>query len=265
MILCADDYGLNDDINEAILELVDAGRLSAVSCMVVLERCSAACLGALLKHQSRVDVGLHLCLTSEELPLSVSSTGAALPLYPSFGALLRDALLGRVQTEAIRSQVAAQYELFVQKCGRRPHYIDGHLHAHQLPGVREALLDFVLALPADSRTYIRNTRASLRSLWRRRLPWLKAAMIGFYGARMEERLREAHIPTNKGFAGIYDFKKWSQYPDYFPRFKECLPQSNGILVVHPGKKEEWRRGEFEVLRRFEFGEEALNRFQVAQI
>src|SRR2546422_7241019 len=41
MILCADDYGLSEDIDRAILELCRSGRLTAVSCMVALERCSA--------------------------------------------------------------------------------------------------------------------------------------------------------------------------------------------------------------------------------
>jgi len=172
MILCADDYGLRDDIDDAILELVDCGRLTAVSCMVVFERCSATRLAELLKRQANVDIGLHFCLTNENLPLSVSSTSPALPpLYDSFSAVLRGALLGGQKARELHRQVQSQYEFFLQKCGKRPDYIDGHLHVHQLPGVREALVDFVATLPSECRPYIRNTRASLRELRGRRLPW----------------------------------------------------------------------------------------------
>ena len=53
MILCADDYGLSEDIDRAILELCRSGRLTAVSCMVALERCSAESLRELLAHQKK--------------------------------------------------------------------------------------------------------------------------------------------------------------------------------------------------------------------
>lgn len=261
MILCADDYGLSDDINDAVRELVDSGKLSAVSCMVLLERCSPVSLAELLKQQPKADLGLHLCLTSEGLPLSSSSTGLALPsLYPSFRNLLRHALLGRVRPREIHLQVASQYEFFLQKCGKRPDFIDGHLHVHQLPGVRQGLLDFVLSLPVHCRPYIRNTRASLRALCIRRLPWLKAASIAFFGNRIHRALRLSDLRTNDGFAGIYDFRNWRKYSQYLPRFIDSLPHRNGIMVVHPGKKDDWRHAEFEALRSFVFAPGSLNRF-----
>ena len=68
MILCADDYGLREDIDEAILELCGLGKLTAVSCMVGLESCTAQSLGKLLRQESALDIGLHLCLTHEDLP-----------------------------------------------------------------------------------------------------------------------------------------------------------------------------------------------------
>ena len=71
MIICADDYGLREDIDRAILELCNRRRLTAVSCMVLFERCNAGALKRLLAHEGNVDIGLHLCLTDEGLPLSL--------------------------------------------------------------------------------------------------------------------------------------------------------------------------------------------------
>jgi hypothetical protein len=158
--------------------------------------------------------------------------------------------------------VSAQYELFLKKCGRRPDFIDGHLHVHQLPGVRDGLIEFILSLPADTRPYLRNTLEPLANLRRARLPWIKAAFIGAFGKRMLARLRAAGLPTNDGFAGIYDFRNWRRYPEYFPRFAACLSDRNGILVVHPGGQEDWRRQEFTILRDFTFTPGTANRFQV---
>jgi len=261
MILCADDYGLRDDINRAILELVHAGSLSAVSCLVLLERCTPAALAELCAQGSRVDLGLHLCLTDERLPLSalVPPTSGSRAL-PTFGNLLRRALLGRVRPADIAAEVAGQYALFVQKCGRKPDYIDGHLHVHQLPGVRDGLLQFVHSLAREKRPYLRNTALPVRELRRRDLPWLKAGCIGSFGARFASELQAGGLPTNEGFAGIYDFKNWRQYERYFPRFVECLTHPNSILVVHPGQGEEWRAQEFKVLREFRFAAGQPNRF-----
>ena len=80
MIICADDYGMRADIDRAILELCGDGRLSAVSCMVLFERCDGAALEKLRAHEAHTDLGLHFCLTDENLPLSVPLDKTRLPL-----------------------------------------------------------------------------------------------------------------------------------------------------------------------------------------
>jgi len=262
MILCADDYGLRDDINRAILELCHAGRLTAVSCMAALERCDASSAKELLNCQDSIDIGLHLCLTDEGLELT-SPVRDSVRVFPSFRVLLFKALTGHLQVQKMKSEILAQHQLFVDRFGRAPDYIDGHLHTHQLPIVRQALIEFVLSLPGPSRPYVRNTRIPLATLRRRRLPWLKAAFIGAFGKRMDKELRAEGLRTNSLFAGIYSFGSSLPYRDYFPRFMQCLPEANGILVVHPGLNEDWRREEFSVLKEYPFQKGALNRFDSA--
>lgn len=264
MIVCADDFGLGDDIDEAILDLAKDRRLSAVSCLVVLERCTRESAARLLPLRQGLDLGLHLCLTTERLPLSPA---AGLPArgddLPSFPTLLRRSLGRQLSSADIQAQIAAQYDLFAAKFSRPPDYIDGHLHAHQLPVVREALVNFVLGLPPATRPYVRNTHLPLRELWKRRLPWTKAALIGGLGRKMKAMLRDAGLRTNAGFAGIYDFRQWNRYPEYFPNFVDCVSEPTGMLVVHPGTKEAWRRQEFETLKESFFPLGRPGRFSVA--
>lgn len=257
MIVCADDFGLRGDIDSAVLELAASGKLSAVSCMVALDRCTPEALGAL--PASGVDVGLHLCLTEERVPLSWVPV-ATLPPPPSFRGLLARSLSRHLSYSELTAKITAQYDLFVAKRGQPPDFIDGHLYVHQFPGVSDALLRFVLRLSSAGRPYIRNTRASLRALRIRRLPVLKSWLIGFYGVGMFRRLRALGLSTNNGFAGIYAFGD-SRFREYLPRFVDCLPERTGLLVVHPGKDEEWRRNEFFALRDFEFPSGSPNRFQ----
>jgi len=256
MILCADDYGLNDDIDRAILKLCGCGKLTSVSCIAAMERCSPDVLGKLRTHEAQLDLGLHLYLADDSVPHQASVR----PL-PTLKNLLLEALTGRVERGQIEREIRRQYEMFRSKCRRRPDYLDGHLHVHQFPGVREALRDFVLHLPEEERPYVRNTAMSIKVLWRRGLPWTKALFIGFFGARMQTTLRRAGIRTNEGFAGIYSFSDSRQYSQYLPKFVGCLAERNGILVVHPGEAEEWRRNEYGALAGFEFAAGSLNRFQ----
>jgi len=257
MIVCADDYGLAPDIDEAILNLCGRRKLSAVSCMVLLQRCTEQSLARLRQFESDTDIGLHLCLTDEGLPLS----GAPPNLPSRFGALLRGGLMQKIDPAEVASAVAEQYKIFFEKTGRRPDYIDGHLHTHQLPGVREGLLHFLESLTAENRPYVRNTHLPPRALLSLRLPFFKAVGIGAFGARMRKLLRAKAIRTNEGFAGIYDFAKWPNYPKYLPRFASALNHSNGILVTHPGQRENWRREEYGALASFSFPARSPNRFQ----
>lgn len=254
MIICADDYGMRDDIDRAILQLCETRKLTAVSCMVLFERCDRALMEKIRSHESHVDIGLHFCLTNENLPLSAPLDKITLP---EFGPLFRSALFRRLKREEVLAKLAVQFELFVNKSGRTPDYIDGHLHAHQLPVVADALVDFVSQLPASHRPYVRNTRLCTRELRKINLPSMKAGFIGAFGARLEKKLHAAEIATNDGFSGIYDFKESQRYAEYFPKFSACLPKKNGILVTHPGFDEAWRRSEFETLEKFSGG---ANRF-----
>jgi len=256
MIICADDYGMRQDIDRAILRLCAAEKLSAVSCMVLFERCDPELMEKIRAHEHRVDIGLHFCLTHEDLPLSAPLDKIVLP---TFKRLFSQALFRTLKRDELSSLLSTQYELFVKKCGRLPDYIDGHLHSHQLPVVADALVQFVASLPTALRPYIRNTRlGTTKRLQQVKSPAWKARLIGSFGSRLEKKLRAANIATNDGFSGLYDFKDWRRYPDFLPQFAECLPERTGILVTHPGFDESWRRSEFEALEKFSV---AANRFQ----
>lgn len=257
MVICADDFGLREDIDTSIDELCSWGKLSAVSCMVALERCSAQLCQSLRQHESRVDFGLHLCFTCEHSP----NEKTLAPSAPNLASLVARAYSGFLKRAAISQEISAQFQLFTEKFGRAPDFIDGHLHVHQLPGIRAALIDFIRALPASQRPYVRNTAPAGAPASSLGSNWSKAGLIGRLGGKMKSLLTSAEIPTNSGFAGVYNFKQWRSYPAYFAQFVDCSTDPNGILVAHPGRSEEWRMQEFETLRDFLLQPGLPNRFQ----
>ena len=235
MIVCADDYGISPGVNQAVVQLVGAGRVTAVSVMAALERVDRQALEPLLKYAGCVDIGLHLTLTRED----AGPAGASLP---SFRGLLVKGWLGMLREEELIQNIRGQYDLFVRKTGRAPDFLDGHMHVHQFPGVREALIRFVAGLP-EPKPYVRNTYMPLEKISGQGISPLKTWLISIPGGKMKRALEQAGVRTNDGFAGIYDFAQYGNYPEYLKKFlgPEAGPQT--IMMCHPGSEEPWRAAE----------------------
>ncbi|MEO7009811.1 MAG: ChbG/HpnK family deacetylase, partial [Caldimonas sp.] len=140
LALCADDYGAARGIDDAIVELAAAGRLSAVSCLANGEHWNgdAPALRAVL---GRADIGLHFNL-SEGRPLS-HELARAWPRLPALPRLIALAHLGVLPLAAIHAELACQLEVFTTAIGAAPRFVDGHQHVHHLPGVRGIVLETI--------------------------------------------------------------------------------------------------------------------------
>src|SRR5687768_2108209 len=93
VVLCADDFGLTDGVSRGILDLAEAGRLSATGAMTNMPgwRRNAPGLRPL---KGRISVGLHLNLTTGRSlgPVPGLTDGACPPLNE----VLRRALTRRL-------------------------------------------------------------------------------------------------------------------------------------------------------------------------
>ncbi len=190
LILNADDYALDDAVDRAILELGSRGIVTAVSAMSLSPRWDEA--AAALEGQN-VDCGLHLDLTS---PFA-----ARLLPVKSLSSLIASAYAARLDRSVVRTTIETQIQLFEAALGRRPDFVDGHQHVHQLPGIRTELLD------ALRRRYgLDASSIGIRICTARRWRGPKAAIIGALGGDGLAKLAaERGHPVNSDFAGVYDF------------------------------------------------------------
>ncbi len=221
MILCADDFGMTADINRATAELSRNGKIDAVSCMVNLPFFSAKELADL----GSVQLGLHFTLA--ESP-------------QEFRSLVVRAYLRRLSRQEVYSALSVQYERFEKIAGRKPDFIDGHLHIQQLPVVRDVVIEFIRHRCGDTPPHVRNAAMPLRQCT------LKSLLISTPGRPLKRKLRKAGIPTNDGFGGIYNYFDFMRYPLHLEKFLRTVPES-GIIMVHPGLNEPWRRAEYDAL------------------
>ncbi len=226
IVLCADDYGQNQSISQAIITLLEKKRLSATSCMTTssLWPVHAKWLQPLV---DQADMGLHFNLT-EGKPLSGKLAGSHgfLPLSK----LVLKAYWRLLNRSAIEAELHAQLDAYEAAMGRMPDFIDGHQHIHQLPVIRQALLNVYEKRLRMTNSYVRCVHHP-RSYGQMNV---KRLIIQLLGASAFKKMLVKHkIPHNASFAGIYPFTDSKQYARFFPRFLAQISEG-GVIMCHPG-------------------------------
>jgi predicted glycoside hydrolase/deacetylase ChbG (UPF0249 family) len=226
IVLCADDYGQNSAISQAIVELLEAKRLSAVSCMVTEPNWVIQAKN-LAPFKEAIDVGLHFNLTEGKL-LSPDFSHSM-----SLNQLILKANFRILSKQAVVRELRAQLDKFVEAFNTLPDFIDGHQHVQQLPVVRDALFEVYEERLRPSGTYIRctSTAAALKNM--QSVAYTKQLIIQLCGLGFEQALVKQDIPYNQSFAGIYDFKHSYDYTQLFLRFLDQIADG-GMLMCHPG-------------------------------
>lgn len=226
--ICADDYGVDQAVNDAIVDLGHQGRLSATS--VLVDGPELANVDLLLS-PIPLDVGLHLNFTEAIGDLRAADV---VPL----GQLIVRTHTRQISEPWVREGVARQLDRFEALFGRGPDYIDGHLHIHQLPIIRDVLVEMLDRRYNRKLLWIRDTRApvSMRGdgSWPGRIkPWV----VGHLGMATLARLTKRRgWRTNRGFAGVYDFTR--PHPPYLDMFRHWCShcESGALIMTHPSMR-----------------------------
>lgn len=224
VIMCADDFGLSPGVDAAIIELVEKGRLTAVSCMSLGPSWTQN--AAALRNIARdgVAVGLHLTFTY--LPPLTSFGG--LERHDTEKALLLKAVTGRLDKKLVYDEMKAQFEQFIAQWGRAPDYIDGHQHVHTLPIIRDAML--ALRQTHAPHSWVRNT-TDMGAMMESR----KGMIVGVMGWSLLRMLRRLRIPHNKYIRGFYDYAVPHQFAAQMDIWTRLSTQQAPLLIYcHPG-------------------------------
>lgn len=224
LIVCADDFGIEPGVDAAIVDLAQSGRLSATGCLVTAVRFPKA---APLLSGLPVDIGLHLNFT-EFLGLP--------GFYAPLGKLIVLTYTRRISRSQVRGQINTQLDLFEQHVKRVPDFVDGHLHVHQFPIIREELLGALTERFGPKMPWLRDTQPTQMS---HALPFMqrfKAHVIGALGAgSLVRQARRVGAIVNDGLMGAYDFSR--PHPPYFVMLAEWLRHAriNSLLMTHPAQ------------------------------
>ena len=177
-IVAADDFAYNAAVDDAIVALIEAGVVTATSCLTASPRWQQAArrLGPGLREKA--DIGVHLDLT-EFAPLA------------SHHALLVAACYSRaIDIARLRASIQSQLQRFEDQLHTAPDYIDGHRHVHQLPVVRDVLIELLAQRYAGHLPWVRVSRARADAGWKGRF------ITGLGSAGLAAACRAAGVATN---------------------------------------------------------------------
>ncbi len=221
--ICADDYGVDQNVDRAIVDLAMQGRLTATSVLVdaAIDPESIRALD-----QVNMDVGLHLNFSEVLGELSVD---AVMPLSH----LIVRSHARLLSRQWVRASIERQLSRFKVLLGRSPNYVDGHLHVHQLPVIRDELLQALGAQALPPGFWLRDTRAGDLS----GSPWaeqFKSWVVSHLGmGTLVAMAAGQRIGLNHGFFGVYDFT--AEHRPFMQMMAGWLAKANAgsLVMTHP--------------------------------
>lgn len=220
--ICADDYGLTQGIDQAVINLFRSQAINCTSCMTEAPQWlnySAPRLQEYMASDTTIEVGIHLNLTESFRPLNNKYT---------LNQVLKNSYFKRWPIKALVSDIQRQCEWFEQGLKQVPQFIDGHQHIHQFPIIRDLVLKIAKTRYANTELWIRNTLPSKLTA----NP--KTHVLTLLGGRtLKQQLIKQAIKTNEGFLGVYDFSG-----NYQTHMKQWLTQAqeNTLIMCHPSAR-----------------------------
>ncbi len=227
--IVADDYGMAEEVDLAILELVKRNIISKVGVMV---NDKIDYLAHYIRDNS-IETGLHLNFTSYERGEGINPDKVISP-SKFFYSLYVD----KRSNDHIIDDIDYQFE-FLKTNGFEISYIDTHLHIHTIPKLLKLIVNYAKAKEINSIRCItvqkRHLFFYLKSLIRfgflSQLP--KMFLLYSIGERMKLILDIAQVKYSKNLI-LMPLAKGGDYPGLlravFQRFKDI----DAEIVTHPG-------------------------------
>ena len=236
VLLCADDFAISSSVSAGIEEAAAAGRLSSTSAFATFPEwpSEAKRLAAL---RGKIAIGLHLNFTVGA-PLGAMPNLAPAGALPHMNALVSRTLRRSIDAAEIEAETFRQLTRFAEHVGFSPDYLDGHQHAHALPGIGPAVLAGLKRFEGDRRPMlVRDPGDGVARIVSRRRFVKKAFKLAWLVTGFGRRVRRAGHPVNVGFSGHSHYMTDSPYPrEMESSFTATGPRH--LMMCHPGHSDE---------------------------
>ncbi len=251
IIINADDFGLTNSVNKAIIDVFKAGNLTSATMMVN----TPGFLNAveLAKKHPTLGVGLHFCLTEGKPLTSAKTLIDEEGCFLSRGTLIKQILKGKINQDDITAEFNAQLEKLV-KSGIQLTHTDSHQHVMMIPFVFNAVIkvikhndlpvrivepkdfDFKLAVKRPKKFILQGVNKLMAKVNR------KTSGIG--------------TVSNQSLTSIHELNDLANFDkeDYLNLVNKFNAKDTLELMVHPYSPhkdlEDWYKGQYEDKRTF---------------
>jgi len=238
LIVNADDFGLSQGVNRAIVEAHGQGVVTSATLMANGPAFEDAIQRA--KSCPRLSLGCHVVLV-DGLPVLDRGNTPSLSdknaqdgrFHDSLSSFVLRALSGRVHADEIEAEATAQIRR-LQAAGIAVSHLDTHKHTHIFPQVLRPLLR---AARACGLAAVRNPFGPLHLSILAKRPGLwkqfgKVTVLSGLGKTFRRSVRDAGMLTPDGTVGIVATGALDDR--LFERMVDRLPEGTWELVCHPG-------------------------------
>lgn len=237
LIINADDFGLTEGVNRAILELNAAEVLPSATLMATGLSFRDAVHAAF--QQTTLGVGCHVVLVDGQPELHPAELPTLAPggrLRSSLTTFMVDLFGGRIASQEIEQEAIAQIRR-VQSAGITVTHVDTHKHTHMFPRVLGPLIRAARACNVPA---IRNPfepdwslRLTQKAPHTRRL---QVRTLRLFREQFLRSVRTGGLRTTDGALGVLATGTFDA--TYVLRLLQNMPTGTWELVCHPGYVEE---------------------------
>lgn len=228
LIINADDFGLTDSVNKAIIDVYKAGNLTSTTLMVNMPGTAGAV--ELAKSNPGLKIGLHFCIT-EGKPLSnpktlINDNGS----FISRSELSKQLILGKIDPKEVATEFKAQLKK-IEELGIKISHTDSHQHTMMFPPIFDAIRP-VLELQKLRYRITKSPHVSQSLLFKHPLNYLKKMM----NYRFAERIQNLNINrTNDCLVSIFDLDNQNDFTKntYHDLINATAKDDIIELMVHP--------------------------------
>ena len=246
LIINADDFGYDEGVVRAIVELHQAGLVTSTSCMTNMPAWPQA--AAYLREHPELGAGVHLVFNDGRPVLPTEQVPA---LVGNDGRFLNDRqILWSIRpgtTSQLRAEFQAQIERFVADVGRPPDHLDNHCSvSYKRPDRFRVALEMAQAYDLPIRAPFGDDFEELIPVFARRYG-LPVWLIRWQGTSYRNRADRAGIGRPNTF--IQQFSaEGNRTVEYLLSILENLREGwVSELLTHPGYDGDWREKELRAL------------------
>jgi hopanoid biosynthesis associated protein HpnK len=230
LIVCADDFGLDLAVNEAVEEAHRRGILSTASLMA--GAAAAADAAARARRLPGLNVGLHIVLVDGR---PAAPAGEVRGLLGADGEFSRDMVRSGIgfffdprRRRALAREIRAQFEAF-RATGLRLDHVNAHKHMHLHPTVARLIIEIgrdygmtAIRVPAEPVMPLRRAFPEERVRTPLYSPWVAA---------LRRRVRRAGLWASDQVFGL----AWTggMVEERLLRLLPCLPPGVSEIYLHP--------------------------------